>query len=73
VPNKIKEGLAKLGNGWLYEEEFRKGILQIPTAALARYRDEFSDHIVVIKGAHPKRIWVGTKLQAEAFRKRVTS
>ena len=70
IPNKIKQALAKLGNGWLYEEEFRK-MAEIGTVGFFRFRGQFTDHIVVIKGPHPKRIWVGTKSQAEAFRKRV--
>ena len=72
VPSKIRKTLAKLGTGWLYEEEFRK-LTEIPTAAFARYRDQFMDHIVIIKGSHPKRVWVGSTDQAAEFRKRVTS
>lgn len=67
VPRKIKEALAKLGEGWLYEVEFLK-LAHLSTTDLATYREEFADHIVNVGGRTPKRVWVGTKALAQKMK-----
>jgi hypothetical protein len=67
VPAKFREALKKLGGGWLYDEEFRK-LAGLSTADFARYRDQFLDHVVIVKGAQPKKAWAGTKDLAAKMR-----
>lgn len=67
VPNKIKAGLAALGESWMYEAEFMKscGISQTDFAA---YRDQFAEFYVDVGGRNPKRVWAGTKAFANKLR-----
>jgi hypothetical protein len=72
VPQKIKAGLAALGDSWEYEAEFIKrcGSSQTDFAA---YRDEFSDFFIEARGTGktPKRVWTGTKAFAAKIRETV--
>lgn len=65
VPQKIKEGLKKLGSGWDYEVNFLK-IAGLSTVDLANHRDAFADHIVLVE--RTKRVWCGTKDLANKLR-----
>jgi hypothetical protein len=66
VPKKIREVLAKLGDGWLYEAELMREA-QISTTELASYRHQFEVHVVEVGGRNAKRVWFGTeKAAAEA-------
>lgn len=67
VPNKIRSGLASLGESWEPEAEFirRCGLC---TTDFARYRDEFMDHVVEVPGKQAKRVWAGTKAYANKLR-----
>lgn len=68
--NKIKEGLAQLGDAWEYEIEFLKRC-SLSVTDLAREREEFSDYYVIVPAKPPKRIWAGTKEFAEKLRAKV--
>jgi len=65
VPQKIKEGLKKLGGGWEYEVNFLK-LAGLSTTDLANHRDAFTDHIVLVD--RTKRVWCGTKELANKLR-----
>lgn len=67
VPKKIKEGLTKLGDSWLYEAEFMK-MCMLSQADFAAYRDQFSEFFVDVGGRNPKRVWAGTKAFATKLR-----
>lgn len=65
IPQRIKEALAKIGDGWEYEMDFIR-IAGINTADLGRYRDQFVGHYIETRGKNPKRVWTGsTKVAAE--------
>ena len=65
VPQKIREGLKKLGGGWEYEVNFLK-LAGLSTTDLANHRDAFTDHIVLVE--RTKRVWCGTKELAAKLR-----
>lgn len=70
VPKRIREAVAKLGDGWLYEVEFLR-LAGLSTTDLAAYRDEFLDYVVNVGsagGKTPRRIWAGTKALAQKMR-----
>lgn len=67
VPQKIRDALKKLGDGWEYELELMK-IAGLSTTDLAIFREQFQDHIVLTGGKNPKRVWCGTKELAEKLR-----
>lgn len=71
VPQRIRDALKKLGNGWEYEVGFLR-LAQLSTTDLAAYRDEFEDYIVIVGGRNTKRIWAGTKELAAEMRQMVT-
>lgn len=70
VPQRIRDALKKLGNGWEYEVGFMR-LASLSTTDLAAYRDEFSDHIVMVGGRNTKRVWVGTKELAAQMRQMI--
>lgn len=68
IPQAIKAGLAKLGDGWDYEPEFIK-LCGVSVLDFARFRDEFADHYVTVGGSKSsKRAWAGTKATAAKMR-----
>lgn len=67
IPLKIKAGLAELGDSWEYETEFQRRI-GVANVDFSRYRDQFEDHVVMVGGKNPKRIWAGTKSFAVSLR-----
>jgi hypothetical protein len=71
VPKRIRDGLAKLGNGWLYEVEFLR-LTGLSTTDCAAYREEFSEYLVTVGGRVTKRIWVGSKELAKKMREMTT-
>jgi hypothetical protein len=70
VPRKIRDALAKLGDGWQYEVEFLR-LAGLSTGDLATYREEFKDFTVTVGGRSPRRIWVGTKALAQQMREMI--
>lgn len=70
VPKRIRDALAKLGDGWLYEVEFMR-LASLSTTDLAAYRVEFDEHVVLVGGRNPKRIWAGTPALAQQMREMV--
>lgn len=68
IPQRIREGLKRLGDGWEYEGEFIKLCGGMAQQEFARYRDAFKDHVVTTTGKNPKRCWAGTKQTAEKLR-----
>ena len=66
VPRKIKAALAALGNGWEYEADMLR-LAGVSTTDLALYRDQFSEHWVVVDRSG-KRVWAGSKALAEEMR-----
>ena len=71
VPKKIRDALAKLGNAWVYEQEFIK--LCGPGTSLtkfAAYREQFSEFYLDVPGGdnRGKRLWCGTKAFAAKLR-----
>jgi hypothetical protein len=67
VPKRIKDALAALGDGWEYEIEFLR-LAGISTTQLGQFREQFEDHIVLIGGRNPKKVWAGTVKLAEELR-----
>ena len=65
VPKKIRDGLAKLGEGWEYEMNFAK-IAGISLSDLAAFRSLFEEHLVVVD--RTRRAWAGTKATAAKMR-----
>jgi hypothetical protein len=60
IPKKIKEGLAKLGRGWLHEAQFLK-LCGLQPSQLKDYREDFRDFIVrEPQNDRDKRVWAGT-------------
>lgn len=73
VPNKIKEGLAKLGeDGWEYEIEFIK-LCGLSTTDFSRFREQFEDYYLTVNvnGRNHKRVWAGSKKLAAKMREMV--
>lgn len=69
VPTKIKSGLEKLGaDGWEYEADFIK-IAGVSSNDIAKYRDAFSDQVLLIKqDGRERRVWAGSKAIATKMR-----
>ena len=67
VPQKIKAALSKLKNNWEYENNFYR-LAGVSLSDLGNFRDEFSDHLVVLKD---RRIWAGTKETAQLLREMI--
>lgn len=71
VPEKIKAGLAKLGDSWMYEMEFMK-LAGLSTTDLAAFRDGFTDYYVDVSARNAKRVWAGTMKFAKVLREKMT-
>ena len=69
VPRKIKEALMELGEGWEYEVNFAK-IAGVGLVDMGNYRDEFSQHIVVLN-REGRRAWAGTVATAHKMREMI--
>lgn len=69
IPQKIREGLAALGNdGWENELDFIK-LCGVSTIDFGRFREEFAEFYVTIGGARAnKRVWAGSKALAGKMR-----
>lgn len=68
IPKKIKEGLAKLGRGWLYEAQFLK-LCGLQPTQLKDYREEFKDFIALEPTSdRDKRVWAGTVAYANELK-----
>jgi len=67
IPQKIKDGLAKLGDGWEYELDFMR-MIGVGTTDIAAYREQFADYFVLVGGRNPKRCWTGSKAVAAKMR-----
>ena len=67
VPAKVREAIAALDGGWVYESEFTR-LSGVSFADLSTYRDEFSSYIVFVK-RDSKRIWAATPELAEQMRR----
>lgn len=73
IPGRLKAGLAKLADDhWEYETEFFR-LCELQPQAVAPFREQFAEYIVVVKGAssHPKSIWCKTPALADRLRKMV--
>jgi hypothetical protein len=70
VPRKIRDALTQLGDSWEYETDFMRRAGLSPTD-LARYREPFLDHCVMVPGRNPKRAWAGTLKFAAKLRGRL--
>lgn len=72
VPNKINGALKKLGpKSWEYEIDLMRLAGGISSGDISAYRDQFADHIVVVGGKNPKRIWCGSAAFATELRSMV--
>lgn len=69
VPQKIKDGLAQLGEAWEYEAAFCQ-MAGVSVSDLARYREQFSDYYVVVSRSG-KRAWSGSKTTANKMREMI--
>ena len=69
VPKKISDGLKELGKSWEYEMEFIKQI-GVSVSDISKYREMFSDHVIVIKRDN-KKVWVGDKSLASELREMI--
>lgn len=67
VPERIKAGLAALGDSWEYEQEFVRRC-NLSLADFSRYREQFSEFCVEIGGKSTRRVWAGTKAFANKLR-----
>jgi hypothetical protein len=72
VPTKIKAALASMSGGWLYEGEFVK-LAGISLTQLGVYREQFQEHVVVLKGTQHggRRAWAATKALAKQMQEMV--
>lgn len=64
IPNRIREGLKKLGNKtWLYEADFIKLCGGISTTDFSRFREGFTEYFFEARtiGGSPKKVWCGSK------------
>lgn len=66
VPQKVRDALKALGDGWENEVDFLR-LAKVSTTDLAMYRDQFADHWVVVD-RNGKRVWAGTKALADKMR-----
>lgn len=71
VPMRLKAALKALGNGWEYEVALAKQA-GVSLADLGNFRDQFSEHIVVVKRDGSKRAWAGTPAAAAKMRAMLT-
>lgn len=69
IPTKIKAALAAIGEEYRYEFEFLKEA-GISINDLARFRDQFDGHMVVVRtrDSKPKNVWFGTTANADKAR-----
>jgi len=71
VPERIRAGLAELGDSWEYEIDFQKRI-GCNAPMLAPYREQFADHMVEIKRrpgrSHSRFAWCGSVKLATTLR-----
>lgn len=67
VPQKIRDGLKKLGNGWEYEGDFVR-LAMLSQTDMALYRDGFADFWFEVSGHTKRRVWCGSKELAEKLR-----
>ena len=70
VPARIREGLAKLGGGWMYEAEFLQ-LAHITPVDMGMYRDQFAAHWMQTPGDRAKRAWFGRAEDCASMRERV--
>lgn len=66
VPQKVRDALKALGEGWENEVDFIR-LAKVSTTDLAMYRDQFAEHWVVVDRSG-KRVWAGTKALADKMR-----
>jgi len=59
VPQKIRDALEQLGEGWEYESAFAK-LAGISMTDMGTYREQFADHLVYLR-RDAKKVWAGTK------------
>lgn len=69
VPAKIEAALTRIGDEWRTALEFQKEA-DVSLMELSKFRDQYEDHIVVVKtkDSKPKDIWFGTIQAAEDAR-----
>ena len=65
VPQRIRNGLKMLGQGWEYEVLFAK-MAGVSLADLSAFRDQFADHVITLKES--RRAWAGSAAVAKAMR-----
>ncbi len=66
VPQKIRDALEQLGEGWEYEAPFAK-LAGISMTDMGTYREQFADYIVYLR-RDAKKVWAGTKKLAVQMR-----
>jgi len=66
VPQKIRDALELLGDGWEYEAPFAK-MAGISMTDMGTYREQFADYIVYLR-RDAKKVWAGTKKLAAQMR-----
>lgn len=73
VPDRIRAGLAALGDSWEYEVDFIKRC-GLSTTDFSRFRDQFEDFMVEIRSGsqRQRRVWAGTKKFAAKLREAAT-
>lgn len=69
IPQKIRAGLAALGDGWEYEMAFAK-LAGVSLGDLSAFRSIFEAHLVVVE--RTKRAWAGKASTAEKMRSMVS-
>lgn len=69
VPERIKDALKALGDGWEYEMQFTK-LAAVSSSELSSYRDQFSDYVVVLR-RDGKRAWAGSPATAQKMREMI--
>ena len=74
IPNRIKEGLAKMaaaGSEWEYESDFIK-LTGTSTTDFAKFREQFIDFWAELPSANgrssARRAWFATKKLADAWK-----
>ena len=75
VPQKIRAGLASLGDSWEYEMEFIRRC-GLSTGDFAIYREPFAKHSIDVpasSGKATKRVWAGTISFATKLRAKLTA
>jgi hypothetical protein len=68
IPNRIKDGLKRMVDEWLTEQEFVR-FAGVSTGDMANYREQFEAYIVPVK--RDKRIWAKTPRIAAELRELV--